>query len=145
MFGKNVDLSFLRVIGSRAFVREEGHREKLDQRAWGGVLVGYNNDSPTYRKYDSTTNGKIVSSRNVTFIECVENNTPSMVADIDEGSKSSDNLENVHDGIQNVKTTGLDNVRNNEVYQDDTLTLRFIEKGTGKGDLAGKKPMNYRA
>ena len=52
MFGKNADLSFLRVIGSRAFVHEEGHRDKLDERAWEGVLllVGYNNDSPTYRK-----------------------------------------------------------------------------------------------
>ena len=51
MFGKNADLSFLRVIGSRAFVHEEGHRDKLDERAWEGVLllVGYNNDSPTYR------------------------------------------------------------------------------------------------
>ena len=38
MFGKNADLSFLRVIGSRAFVHEEGHRDKLDQRAWEGVL-----------------------------------------------------------------------------------------------------------
>ena len=94
MFGKNADLSFLRVIGSRAFAREEGHRDKLDQRAWGGVLllVGYNNDSPTYRIYDNT-NGKIVSSRNVTFIECVESNTPSMFDDIDEESKSYDDLE----------------------------------------------------
>ena len=71
MFGKNADLSFLRVIGSRAFVHEEGHRDKLDQRAWEGVLVGYNNDSLTYRIYDNA-NSKIVSSRNVTFIECLE-------------------------------------------------------------------------
>ena len=33
MFGKNVDLSFLRVMGSRAFVHKEAHRDKLDQRA----------------------------------------------------------------------------------------------------------------
>ena len=89
MLGENADLSFLRVIGSRAFVHEEGHRSKLDQRAWEGVLllVGYNNDSPTYRMYDNT-NGKIVSSRNVTLIECVDSSTPSMVDDIGEGSKS---------------------------------------------------------
>ena len=52
-----------------------------------GVLVGYNNDSPTYRLYDNT-NGRIVSSRNVKFIERVDSNTPSMVDDIGEGSKS---------------------------------------------------------
>ena len=38
MFGKNADLSVLRVIGPRAFVHEEGHRDKLEQRAWEGVL-----------------------------------------------------------------------------------------------------------
>ena len=38
MFGGNADLSFLRVIESRAFVHAEGHRDKLDQRAWDGVL-----------------------------------------------------------------------------------------------------------
>ena len=54
MFGENADLSFLRVIGSRAFVHEEGHRDKLDQRAREGVLVGYNSDSPTYRIFAST-------------------------------------------------------------------------------------------
>ena len=45
MVGKNADLSFLQAIGSRAFVHEEGSRAKVDQRAWEGVLVGYNNDS----------------------------------------------------------------------------------------------------
>ena len=38
MFGKNADHSFLRVIGSRASIQEEGHRDKLDQRTWEGVL-----------------------------------------------------------------------------------------------------------
>ena len=51
MFGKYADLSFLRVIG-RAFVHEEGHREKLDQRALGRCLI----------------NSGILSSRNVTFL-----------------------------------------------------------------------------
>ena len=78
MFGKNDDFSFLRDIGSQAFVYEKEHHEKLYQRAWEGVLllVGYNNDSPTYRIHDSTKD-KIVSSLNVTFVECVESNTSS--------------------------------------------------------------------
>ena len=123
---------FLRVIGSRAlFVHKEGHRDKLDQRAWEGVLiiVGYNNDNPTYRIYDSA-NGKIVSSRNVTFIECVENNTPSMVDDIDKWSKNSDNLENVYDGIQNLESTVLDNVEGNHslVHQYNIVTPRSGRK-----------------
>ena len=144
MFGENADFSFLRVIGSRAFVHEGGHRDKLDQRAWEGVLEGYNNDSPTYRIYDST-NGKIVSSCNVTSIKCVESNTPSMVVDIDEGCKSSDDLENEneYDGIQNVKTTGSYNVGDDNAVkkQDDTLTLRFIEKSNR--EITGEKTMNY--
>ena len=50
--------------------------------------------------------------------------------DIDKGSKSSDDLEYEYDGIQNVETTGSNNVGNDDdtVNQDDTLTLRFIEK-----------------
>ena len=52
-----------------------------------------------------------------------------MVEDIDKGSKGSDGLENEYDGIQNLETTGSDTVGDNSsVHQDDTLTLRFIEK-----------------
>ena len=57
-----------------------------------------------------------------------------MVVDgIDNGSKSSDDLENKYDGIQNVKTTSSDNVGDDEAVkkQDNTLTLRFIEKVIG--------------
>ena len=145
MLGKNADLSFLRVIGSRAFVHEEGHRSKLDQRAWEGVLllVGYNNDSPTYRMYDNT-NGKIVSSRNVTLIECVDSSTPSMVDDIGEGSKSYDDLENVYNGIQNLKSTTLDNVEGSHgpVHQYNRMTLRSSRKS--KDNLAEARSLNSR-
>ena len=59
-----------------------------------------------------------------------------MVEDIDKGSKGSDGLENEYDGIQNLETTGSDTVGDNSsVHQDDTLTLRFIEKkycGSGR-------------
>ena len=60
-----------------------------------------------------------------------------VVDNIDKGSNNSDNLENVYDGIQNVKTTGPNNVGNDQVNQDDTFALRFIEKDNG--DLAGEK------
>ena len=63
---------------------------------------------------------------------------------IDEESKSSDHLEN-EDEIQNVettRTTGLDNVGENNAVgkQDNTLTLRFIEKSNR--DIKGEKTMN---
>ena len=54
-----------------------------------------------------------------------------MAVGIDEGrSKSSDDLGNEYQGIQNVKTTGSYNVGDDEAVerQDNTLTLRFIEK-----------------
>ena len=45
-------------------------------------------------------------------------------------SKSSDDLGNEYQGIHNVKTTGSYNVGDDEAVerQDNTLTLRFIEK-----------------
>ena len=68
MFGKHASLQHLRVIGSSAFVHIETHKSKLDQRAWEGKLVGYSHNSRAYRIYNPQTR-KIVSSRNVTFIE----------------------------------------------------------------------------
>ena len=140
---RKMPIFLLRVIGSRAFVYEEGHRGKLDQKAWEGVLVGYNNDSPTYRIYGNT-NGKIVSSRNVAFIECVESNTPSMFDDIDEGSKRSDDLENVYYRIQNLESTTLDNVEGSHgpVHQHNRMSLRSSRKS--KDNLAEAKSLNSR-
>ena len=56
-----------------------------------------------------------------------------VVDDVDEGSKSSDDLDNEYDGIQNVKTMSSDIVGGYEAAkkQDDTLTLRFIKKVIG--------------
>ena len=54
-----------------------------------------------------------------------------MAVGIDEGrSKSSDDLGNEYQGTQNIKTTGSYNVGDDEAVekQDNTLTLRFIEK-----------------
>ena len=98
----------------------------------GSSKVGHDNDSPTSE------------------IRCCEKNNPpsSMVVGIDEGSKSSDHLEN-EDEIQNVettRTTGLDNVGENNAVekQDKTLTLQFIEKSSINinRDITGEKTMN---
>ena len=63
----------------------------IDQRALQDgssvVVVGYNNDSPTYRVLHNST----IYSKRSEVICCEKNNPPSsMVVGIDEGSKSSD-------------------------------------------------------
>ena len=50
------------------FVHVERHISELEEKAWEGVLVVYDSDSPTCRLYNRQT-GRVVSSRNVTFIE----------------------------------------------------------------------------
>lgn len=67
MFGKQAKLSFLRIMGSRVFVHKEGHLSKLEDKAWEGVLFGFDSDSPTYRICDRYS-GKKNSLRYVTFI-----------------------------------------------------------------------------
>ena len=43
--------------------------------------------------------------------------------DIEKGSKTSDDFENVYDVIKNLEITGSDNVvYNTSVYQDNMLT-----------------------
>ena len=44
-YGKDAYLGHLRVIGSRAFVHEEVHTNKLEHRAWEGRLVGFSKES----------------------------------------------------------------------------------------------------
>ena len=93
----------------------------------GSSVVGHDNDSPTYGVLHNSTSQR-------SEVRCCEKNNPpsSMIVDIDEGSKSSDHLENEYE-MQNVETTtttGLDNVGENNAVekQDKTLNLQFIEK-----------------
>ena len=109
----------------------------IDQRIWENSSVGHNNDSPTYVIHNHTTK---TSSKRSELSCCEKKKPPSsiVVDDINKRSKSSDHLENICDGIKNVKTTDSDNVGDDDVNRGDTLTLRFIEKGND-GDLAGEK------
>ena len=84
----------------------------IDQRALqdGSSVVWNSNDSPTYGIHSRTV-GSSTSKR--PEVSCCEKNNPpsSMVVDgTDEGSKSSDHLENEYDGMQNVGTTGSDSL-----------------------------------
>ena len=47
--GADPDLRLLRVIGARAFVHIETHTKTLELKAVEGRLVGYSNDSKSYR------------------------------------------------------------------------------------------------
>ena len=93
----------------------------VDRRALGNVTAGHNNGSPTYRILHNPTSPRSEVSC------CKKNNHPSsiVVDDIDKGSKSSDDLENEYDGIQNVETTSSDSVGNDDAVktQDDTLAF----------------------
>ena len=103
------------------------------------VVIGHDNESPTYRILHNPTSTR-------SEVSCCEKNDPpsSMVVGIDEGSESSDDLKNEYDGTQNVKTTGSDNVEDDDEVknQDDTLTLRLMEKSNR--DIAGEKTMNCK-
>ena len=48
LYAKNAYLGHLRVIGSRAFVHEEVHTNKLEHRAWKGRLVVFSEESKSY-------------------------------------------------------------------------------------------------
>ncbi|CAB1103798.1 unnamed protein product [Ectocarpus sp. CCAP 1310/34] len=75
LHNKSPDLLGLRVIGARAFVHHERYRKKLDDRAFEGKLCGFGLDSQTYRVLNPS-NGAVVESRNVTFIESPARSVP---------------------------------------------------------------------
>eukprot|EP00752_Nemacystus_decipiens_P017171 g15384.t1 len=142
MFGKQANLSFLRIIGSRAFVHVEGHTTKLQPKAWEGVLVGYNNDSPTFRIYDRAT-GRITSSRNVTFIE----SPPAVLPPADISGESelrhepdSPDVGNMNDGITLLEQE--DNTNTN--VQEPAAKISSRLRSSGQVPLPQQKNINAR-
>ncbi|CAB1109566.1 unnamed protein product [Ectocarpus sp. CCAP 1310/34] len=133
MFGKQANLSFLRIIGSRAFVHIEGHTTKLQAKAWEGVLVGYNDDSPTFRIYNRTT-GRITSTRNVTFIEkppavlpIVEDVSGELAIDQEPGSTD---MDIINDGITLLEHEPENNSRTNiQRQQGAKISSRLRSSG----------------
>ena len=67
LHGEEADLSLLRVIGAKAFVRIKDSR-RLDAAAWEEKVCGYSEESKSYRVWNPKTH-RFVESRNVTFIE----------------------------------------------------------------------------
>lgn len=68
MHTKEADLTGLRAIGARVFVKRETYTRKLDDRSFEGKLCGFSQDNKAYRIFNPSK-GTVVESRNVTFIE----------------------------------------------------------------------------
>ena len=79
MYGKDADMTALRVIGARAFVHHERYTKKLDDRAFEGKLCGFRQDSKAYRIYIPSSSN-VIESRNATFIETPAHTIPANVS-----------------------------------------------------------------
>ena len=67
--GIEPDLSRLRVSGCPAYVHiDHGNRNKLDDKAWEGIFVGYADDNPAWLIFNPSTSN-VMRSRSVTFNE----------------------------------------------------------------------------
>ena len=149
MFGTQASLQHLRVIGSSAFVHVETHKAKLDERAWEGKLVGYSPNSRAYRIYNPETR-KIVTSRNVTFIESMdvamppaniyndEENLPTSSPDIltsgNEGEKEDDILREhgTSDNEEDDESTDISTSSEEEEEEDNRRVLRSNTRAIGQ-------------
>ena len=83
--GKSIDLNYLRVFGSSVYVHDPG--DKLEPRAFKGVLLGYMDGVKGYRVWNPKTK-KARVSRHVTFDELAmfkENDDSSDVLDLAHG------------------------------------------------------------
>ena len=148
MSGKYAKPSFLRLIGSRALVHVERHISKLEEKAWEGVLVCYDSDSPTYRIFNRQTDG-LVSPINVNFIEQAARHISTDaqatwgrndgdeddIFELPNDEQDADNYDfsdDVYDGI-----TQLENASTNR-------TTPMQLRSTGGLDQDTSKPLNER-
>lgn len=70
LFGKHADLRHLRVIGCMAYAHYyDGERRKLDEKAWRGILIGYDEHNPACYKILDPKTGRIKKTAQVTFNE----------------------------------------------------------------------------
>ena len=126
----------------------------IDHRALENGSVGYNEDIPAYRIHNPTSTNKssdvscceknntlssmVDSTKKSSEVSCCKKNntSSSMVDDIDKGSKSSDDLDNVYDGIHSLEPTRSDNVGDDHsVNQDDTLKTQTAKQSRTEKQL----------
>eukprot|EP00903_Cladosiphon_okamuranus_P012055 g11319.t1 len=94
--------------GGRASVHDEHHREKLQDRAWEGRLVGHSKDSRAYRIYNSRTR-QVVETRNVTFIETPDAPLPPAAADRESPfPPNADSMGNLYFGDDSDSDSSVD-------------------------------------
>ena len=68
LYGKEANLSHLRIIGARAFVHIMDDK-KLEPKSWGKMLCGFSEDETLSYRVWNPTSRRVGESRNVTFIE----------------------------------------------------------------------------
>ena len=75
LYGKDADLSHLKIIGARAFVHIK-NTNKLDHTSWEGMVCGFSEtESNAYRIWNLITR-RVVESRNVVSIKIPPNLLP---------------------------------------------------------------------
>jgi len=67
-YGHKPNLSHLRRIGCTAYYKDNHNKKKLQNKARVGYLVGYQDDTSSYRIYDKKLN-KVIIARDVVFDE----------------------------------------------------------------------------
>ena len=77
LYGKDADLSHLKIIGARAFVHIK-NSNKLGHTSWERMVCGFSEtESNSYRIWNPKTR-RVVESRNVVFIETPSNMLPAI-------------------------------------------------------------------
>ena len=68
LYGKEANLSHLKIIGARAFVHIKD-AQKMEPKSWEGMLCGLSEkEALSYRVWNPKPR-RVVESKNVTFIE----------------------------------------------------------------------------
>ena len=76
VYRKKPKVKHLRIWGSKCYIHNTSDKKKWDDRSRPGIMMGYAIGQKAYRIYD-INNDKVISSRDVTFEENVNNKIPS--------------------------------------------------------------------
>ena len=127
LYGKDTYLDHLRVIGSRMFVHEEVHTNKLEHRVWEGRLVGFIEKGKSYRIYNSETR-RVRVSQNVIFIETTSV-APSLDAHgFDDGEFTYDDHDDMLRDVRNYTSNhSADSLFPERAVGDSVVDLFTIE------------------
>ena len=101
-YGTRPDISHLREIGCQAFMLNQSERlPKIHNKSIEGILVGYSWNSKAYWCYYPKT-GCIIVSRNVFFIESMDNQPHPFRPRVEVGDHGDD--ETVDDPFKQIRT-----------------------------------------